>query len=185
MAVKAKYWAHKGRFQKLVERYQTDGAEPLYPLRGHAPTYHGEVLRLATKIYYDIYNNGGCNLDADHFKGYARVVYGALESLEPFATKLKIKDFEYKLCKFTVGKNKDNRFNDEVIDVILKFCEHKQKGSSDVRKLVDNAEFVLSFLDQHPPHFSDGKSMETDLGAGLGNLRKYVDRVKPKVVVMT
>jgi hypothetical protein len=33
----------------------------LVPASGEASTAHGEVLRAATRIYYDVYNNGLCN----------------------------------------------------------------------------------------------------------------------------
>ena len=41
---------------------------------------------------------------------------------------------------------------------------------------------MLNFLDQYPPHFSDGKSMATDLGPGLACLRAEIEKLaaKPK-----
>ena len=49
-----------------------DGTHPLYalqeqlhaelvPPQGKANTPHGELLRCATNLYYDVYNNGFCN----------------------------------------------------------------------------------------------------------------------------
>lgn len=37
----------------------------LVPDEGEADTVHGMLLLAANKIYYDIYNNGGCNLVKD------------------------------------------------------------------------------------------------------------------------
>ena len=36
--------------------------DKLVPALGKANTNHGELLRCAMNIYYDCYNNGGCNL---------------------------------------------------------------------------------------------------------------------------
>ena len=47
-----------------------------------------------------------------------------------------------------------------------------------LERLVQNGEWVLEFLEKYPPHFSDGKSMETDLGEGLQELQKAIEAVK-------
>ena len=47
-----------------------------------------------------------------------------------------------------------------------------------VAQLIQSAEWVLQFFEQYPPYFSDGQSMETDLGEGLRELQKAVDNVK-------
>lgn len=56
--------------------------------------------------------------------------------------------------------------------------ENTKRVSAMVQRLVQDAEWVLQFLEQYPPHFSDGKSMETDLGDGLHQLQEAVDDVK-------
>jgi len=53
-----------------------------------------------------------------------------------------------------------------------------KRVSAMVQRLIQNADWVLQFLDQYPPHFSDGKSMETDLGEGLRELQEAVEDVK-------
>lgn len=53
-----------------------------------------------------------------------------------------------------------------------------KRVSAMVQRLVQNAEWVLQFLEQYPPHFSDGKSMETDLGDGLRELQEAAEDVK-------
>lgn len=47
-----------------------------------------------------------------------------------------------------------------------------------VKRLVQNAEWVLQFLEQYSPYFHDGMSMEVDLGEGLRELQEAVDEVK-------
>jgi hypothetical protein len=53
------YWGHAGRHQPDFDRLWA----ALVPAEGEAPTPHGELLRVAGRLNYDIYNNGGCNLD--------------------------------------------------------------------------------------------------------------------------
>lgn len=52
------YWESKGKFQKEYEQLQ-----PQIPVAGESDIPHIELLRCAVNIYYDVYNNGGCNLD--------------------------------------------------------------------------------------------------------------------------
>lgn len=47
------YWENKGVYQKELDEY----SDKLIPLRGKAKTEAGELLRCATAIYHDAYNN--------------------------------------------------------------------------------------------------------------------------------
>ena len=67
-----KYWSNIGKYQDLYDKYW----EQLVPDMGEADTPEGEALRAITKIYRDIFNNGGCNIvevdavyddDGDHY----------------------------------------------------------------------------------------------------------------------
>ena len=54
------YWNHKGKYQKLYDLLYGS----LVPMEeGKADTQAGEILRIVSKLYYDVYNNGGCNID--------------------------------------------------------------------------------------------------------------------------
>lgn len=59
-----------------------------------------------------------------------------------------------------------------------KQLENTKRVSAMVQRLVQNADWVLDFLEQYEPHFADGKSMATDLGEGLRELQEAVDDVK-------
>lgn len=52
------YWEGTGRYQEQRDRLFA----LLVPKMGEAKTKHGETLRCAARIYYDIYNNYGWNL---------------------------------------------------------------------------------------------------------------------------
>jgi hypothetical protein len=53
-----KYWNEQGRYQQEYNAYW----KALVPNTGEAATTEGEALRAISRIYYDIYNNGGCNI---------------------------------------------------------------------------------------------------------------------------
>ena len=52
------YWNHKGNQESLYRILY----DQLVPHEGKANTTAGEILRMVSNIYYDHYNNGGCNL---------------------------------------------------------------------------------------------------------------------------
>lgn len=52
-----KYWNQNGQHQNEYDKLW----ESLVPISGHSDTLGGEVLRAATRIYYDGFNNGFCN----------------------------------------------------------------------------------------------------------------------------
>jgi hypothetical protein len=55
--MKNNYWNNKGKYQE-----QYDNAKfHLLPAYGKAPTIEGEILRAASNLYYDYFNNGFCN----------------------------------------------------------------------------------------------------------------------------
>lgn len=53
------YWSGQGRYEELYKKL----FDKLVTESGRCKTTHGELLRAISKIYYDLYNNGGCNLD--------------------------------------------------------------------------------------------------------------------------
>lgn len=55
-----KYWNKKGKYQELYDRLRHD----LVPDMGYADTEAGEMIRCLSNVYYDVFNNGGGNLDS-------------------------------------------------------------------------------------------------------------------------
>mgnify|MGYP001299164578 CR=1 FL=1 len=52
------YWNGNGILQEAADRMH----EELVPREGKAETVLGEGLRSICNLYYDLYNNGGCNI---------------------------------------------------------------------------------------------------------------------------
>jgi uncharacterized membrane-anchored protein YhcB (DUF1043 family) len=65
-----------------------------------------------------------------------------------------------------------------VVDVIVQYVQKEYDRQQALQRFVDSAEWVLDFLHQYPPHFSDGKSMATDIGEGLSDLYQSMQAVK-------
>ena len=57
------YWGEKGKYQELADKM-----DRAIPVRGEATDTRVEMVRVARNVYYDIFNNGGCNL----MDGWAR-----------------------------------------------------------------------------------------------------------------
>ena len=65
------YWSHNGRFED-----EANELAALVPASGSAETLRGEIMRAASKIYYDLHNNGfGNNWTGalDFLKQYADI----------------------------------------------------------------------------------------------------------------
>ena len=73
---KASFWDESHPLSELQEELSTE----LVPAHGNAATAHGELLRCASSLYYDVYNNGFCNAD---------VLQPKLELVESYFDRLK------------------------------------------------------------------------------------------------
>ena len=127
MSLKSKmqplYWGHCGKFQTEYQELYSK----LVPREGDADTELGQLIRYASIIYYDIYNNGGCNLrfnveffnkGREYFRKYA-------PDLRKEAKSLGVADFSTKLRNFGVGRG-SVRSRDEVVDVIVSYVHKHQ-----------------------------------------------------------
>ncbi len=65
------YWNKRGKHQAKFDQLHCD----LVPNEGFASTEHGELLRMVSNVYYDVYNNGGCNLDCGRKPDWNGMVY--------------------------------------------------------------------------------------------------------------
>ena len=59
------YWSDKGKYQEEYDLLQT-----LIPEEGHAQDNDVDLVAMGSNIYYDVYNNGGCNLNNPRFLVY-------------------------------------------------------------------------------------------------------------------
>ena len=57
---KLSYWNEKGIYQSQSDQIAKD-----VPASGHAEKITVELFRCAQNVYYEIYNNGGCNMGMD------------------------------------------------------------------------------------------------------------------------
>lgn len=115
------YWNNEGRFQKEYEELR----EKLVPIEGDADTVLGQLIRHASNVYYDIYNNGGYNLKLGHFVQARRYFEEKAFVLKEEAVLLGIENFYSKLRKFGRGRG-TVRSRDEVVDVIVSYVYKNQ-----------------------------------------------------------
>ena len=143
---KPKYWNHKGRFQEEYQEIQT-----LVPAEGDAPTTIGQMLRYASKLYYDIYNNGGGNIE-DSYQENKRFLLLHAESFRETAREIGVKDFATKLELFCTN-NASDKENDEVIDVIISYV-HQRYTNDKLEKLLNSAALAASLLVGNAPEIA-------------------------------
>ena len=65
------YWSEKGKYQEEYDLIQV-----LMPSEGHAEDNNVDLVVLGSNIYYDVYNNGGCNLNNPRFLVYLDTIEG-------------------------------------------------------------------------------------------------------------
>lgn len=76
MEDKDTYWNEKGRYTALYDKLYAK----LVPEEGNSSTIAGEMLRVASSVYYDIFNNGGGNLNQEWFKQDIKLMLCLLRS---------------------------------------------------------------------------------------------------------
>ena len=54
---KLSYWNNNGKYEKQAQQIRKD-----VPASGHAENVAVELYRCSANVYYEIYNNGGCNM---------------------------------------------------------------------------------------------------------------------------
>ncbi len=58
------YWNNEGAYQKEYDELY----KKLVPKSAEAETINGELIRIASRFYYDYYNNGNCNVIEEVFQ---------------------------------------------------------------------------------------------------------------------
>lgn len=70
-----------GNNHPLAEKHEVLHHE-LVPSSGPAPTEHGNLLRCMTNVYYDVYNNGFCNIKV--YEDQLAVIQSAIPDLKAY-----------------------------------------------------------------------------------------------------
>jgi len=65
------YWSNKGKYQEEYELLET-----LIPSKGHAEDNNVDLVAMGANIYYEVHNNGGCNLNVPRFLVYLDTIEG-------------------------------------------------------------------------------------------------------------
>lgn len=100
------YWNKDGKYQEELTNIYS-----LMPKIGYTNNKYFDLFITATKVYYDVYNNGGCNIKdtyLDRIKTYVKPFVSELKSIN-----LNVSDNT--LVKYLKDKVKLELFFDEVI----------------------------------------------------------------------
>ena len=115
-----KYWSRKGRYQKRYDAMHSR----LVPEIGEAQTDAGEILRLVSRIYYDVFNNGGGNLPGSGFreKLVSLCPKEAKEHARKFGKSSNPRQYSY--------RNFDAKFMDKFVDWAILYAEALEKAQA-------------------------------------------------------
>jgi hypothetical protein len=98
----------------------------LVPSNGNdASTPHGRALQYVSQIYYDIYNNGACNLGIPYFVTAHEFLIRVNLTETVKSLGLNEHRFYTIFALFLAGKDRDT--NDDVMDVLIKYAEEQEK----------------------------------------------------------
>ncbi len=113
------YFGGGGKYQKEYEQL----FDELVPMCGNADTVCGEVLRCASNIYYENYNNGNCNVmsgDGGMCDKYAE----AIDNLRVFFNMRQNHDAVKavkKIQEIYIREEDYNSANDEVFESLIDY----------------------------------------------------------------
>lgn len=111
------YWDQVGKYQDLYNELFAQ----LVPSAGKCATVEGELIRAASKIYYDYYNNG-----------FGNNWSGPWKFLEQFSGRIPLADELEKLKPYSHGRMADSRSVDSALDSMVdKVMEYVQSKNGE------------------------------------------------------
>lgn len=126
------YWFHNGKYQKELERLQKN-----IPSFGPADCLRFEIFRIASKLYYDKYNNGGCNRDV--LAKYGQFFYNQMSKI-PSINKESLTQF----CSLDNSVSVNDV--EKIIDKTISICLQKTSKFIDLNASVKNDHLESSEL---------------------------------------
>lgn len=129
------YWNNTGHYQVQCDQIKKD-----VPTLGHAKTLPVELFRCGQNVYYEIFNNGGCNLDPDDVDEFSKntqlqhiASYGIDTSeIDDMVEKMvKENDDEYEIDSYDDSESttmcikicKDGGFMDIMMNSVIEKCK--------------------------------------------------------------
>ena len=128
-----RYWNSEGKYQKQQEEL----FEALVPDMGSCDTLGGEVLRAASRIYYDAYNNGFCNNTSGAFNFLVEYVPGMEQHLRAIEDYVNSEEMMPRGSHEAIDDALDG-IMDTVIEWIQNNPDAKQENTSDLFDLQED-----------------------------------------------
>lgn len=120
------YWAGKGKYRDFIENL----AEKM-PGHGYTSNVYVNIYLVMAHLYYDVYNNGGGNIEDCFAKDFQNRVKPYLDnevSLQPFINEdfAKMEEMVNVAFEFIIDKDLD-------FPIYRKWCNHDERVISDVK----------------------------------------------------
>jgi len=142
------YWGETGKYQNEYETLY----EELVPESGKSFTVEGEMMRAVSKIYYDLFNNGGCNNTS-----------GAVNFLAQFEelkipAQIRMFSASAAICEYMSGYTDDHYVAaDQMVDGVMSYIISKEG------EYTENDKDMYDFSDEDE-YYEDEDEDEDDWG---------------------
>jgi hypothetical protein len=107
--MKKTYWNRQGKYQEWVDEISATMPDMYY-----TDNKYMNVFIAMSNIYYDIYNNGGCNIQDGCYKDALKYIHGFIGK---FNSRTAIKDYDYL-------EDKANEVFEKLMEKDLSFENH-------------------------------------------------------------
>lgn len=126
------YWNNSGKYQSEVDRINE-----LMPSWGRTNNPYLNLFLTASSLYYDVYNNGGCNIKDCYVKNIETYI-------KPYAED--IKGINFKCTLNTIIKNLRNEEKlEKFLDSIVEFVSDKDLSYDRYVAYFDNDKKIISY----------------------------------------
>ena len=138
------YWNNKGKHQELYDFLYTN----LVPDFGTSDTIEGEFLNIANKFFYDLYNNGLCNIDVLHtsFELLSK-------SINEIALQTKSKEYSSQIEALCSSYLENQELSDENCDYVT--CDYCNGDNEDCDYCDGDGETYEEVSSEQEDHFQD------------------------------
>lgn len=130
--LKNSYWNHTGKYQN-----ESEELEKLMPHWGRTTNSYMNLFIVASQLYYDVYNNSGCNIEDCYVDDIEKYI-------KPYAKELK--GINFKCSLRTIVNNLMNKEKlENFLDSVMEFISDKDLSYRKYLAYFDNNNHLLSY----------------------------------------
>lgn len=129
------YWNDNGKYQNELERLNK-----LTPSWGKTTNPYLDLFLVSSGLYYDVYNNGGCNIRDCYVDDIEKCI-------KPFADDIKGINFNCTLNTIVKNLNNEEKL-EKFMDDVIEFVSDKDLSYDKYLAYFDNDKKILSYEKQ-------------------------------------